>query len=122
MVGTFCVKHHLPENHDCPGLKEYKARQHGAIIYIPGREQVYRSQESEIPSYEIKVRVGRPRRLRQRRKKSLTTIIALVLLFFIILCLVTDFDEDGLSNLKEIIIKTNPLSPDTDHDNMSDKE
>jgi len=42
--GTFCVKHHLPENHECPGLHKAKS------LYIIEYEEK-RAQQEKRPSY-----------------------------------------------------------------------
>jgi len=55
--GKFCIEHHLPENHECPGLKVFKERlrEQGVMFTMP------------YYSREIPVTTSRPRKSFLRR-------------------------------------------------------
>jgi len=79
--GLFCVEHHLPENHNCPGLK----RGVEAFRYRIQREFVEREVESKP---RIVRRVRRPRLKFFRRGEMFELLIAAVLVSLVYLSII----------------------------------
>ncbi|RLE62337.1 MAG: hypothetical protein DRN53_04190 [Thermoprotei archaeon] len=62
--GYFCVKHHLPENHDCPGLKLYKAmRKKGRLFELPYPTRELIKKKRKVKEQEVPVRTRRQEKI-----------------------------------------------------------
>jgi len=96
--GTFCAEHHLPENHNCPGLSRQKELWKELIIYEPQKKSV--AQVLKIHS--------RSKRLKRRLSDLLlgTEFRRLLTAIFVIFIVISGVDLPSLfyGNLKPVFI------------------
>ncbi|MEM3833672.1 MAG: AN1-type zinc finger domain-containing protein [Thermoprotei archaeon] len=96
--GTFCAEHHLPENHNCPGLSRQKELWKELIMYEPQKKNVM----------QVLKLHSRSRRLRMRLSNLLlgTEFRRLLTAIFVIFIVISGIDIFGLfyGNLKPAFI------------------
>lgn len=56
--GTFCAEHHLPENHNCPGLSRQKELWRELVIYEPQKKSAAQVLKLHTRSKRLRRRLG----------------------------------------------------------------